>query len=1497
VTLNNSIIDNSAANGDVAGPVAANSTLILTPTSALNPMLETLGYYGGPTETLPLLPGSSAIDAGNTSLLPADLIIDQRGAPRINASGKLDQGAFQSGPVQILVTTLADLDNGSINLFNATGVSLREAINFANADPSGGDTILFSPALSGTLTLTDGALPTITAAMTIQGPGADMLTIDANGQSQILALSASANLTMSGLTLANGSAPSQVGGAIGNFGGTLNLVACTISGSKADSGGGIFNSGTLTLTDSTLSANQATYYGGAVYNQLGTLTLTDCTVAGNTAQSAAGLDLVEGTNTLVACTISGNTATGAGHLYGRYVGGMSISGAGTTINDSIVAGNTGLPSDASDIGGPGLANGSNNLIGTGSVTGSNFALGSTALNLGPLAWNGGPTQTMAVLPGSPAMHLLLVAAPVSADQRGAPLDTPQPDIGAFQFQGLPPTVTVSGPTTGTVAIAGSFTFTATDPTPADQNGVFTYIVDWNGDRSDVETYTGEPATFTVSHAYQATGTYNPNVTVVDQDFRNSAAMSFSVQVSAGSIQAVVTAIQSNQTVIAGTPTELSSAVNAVNQVPADTWTSSNVADILLDGGDASTGVVIDFTSPDATIDVSSTSDAEQRLLNVSLYSLWAQGDATVNQLEIGANIVAISLVGAAAGGASEGIGDVVDEAEFTTARSESEFFVNPLTVNRVTGNSATQFIPSVKDVALEGALKAASKEVNLVGGAGLGVGSGALGAGGGSVGSIELGGSPALTIEQGNVTWSNALMGTQTDAPTVLVTGGTLNLTDNIVTGNVNGSKPLIEVGGGTFILGSADGKQTNLLASSNGAAFIHVALDGEVIVEPGNGFGQIFNDGTAQVAGATSVQLVSSSPVAATGQTVTFTATVTANGAAATDGSVEFFDYTTGAFLGMMPVNNGSASVQATFNDLTSGDTIYATYLPTTGALAPSSGHATQQVANATTTTLTGPSSSPTYGQAVTFTATVTAPTGSVEFFDGSTDLGQGTALSASGNSATSTFTIANLTAGPHTIRAVFTPEGTFAPSSDALDLNVIQATPTLSINPVNITFGTALANGQLGGSASWNVGGNAVAVPGTFTYISASGPFLSAGAGQSEAVTFTPTDNTDYTTASTTVSVTVAQATPTLQVTDAGGTYNQLAFAATVRVAGVNGVAGPSLEDVTPSLTYYSGPMASATPLAGAPILPGTYTAKASFAGSLDYTSASATSTFTIRPVSNPAAFVQHIYFDLLDRQANSEELNTWVADLNNGSLTKFQVVARIEANPEFRTDELEQTYAKFLGRSANPTGLADWTRFLLQNHSLEQLQANVIASREFFARFGASDNKTWLTAVYADVLHRAPDSLGLATWLADLAHGFGSDADRGTDGRFDLGISGNPDLAFVRRAEVADLILRSPEAEKDLVEGLYRAFLRRPSEQGGLNTWFNALQHGQPNVSGGDITQAREKRFSDEQAIIGIAGSDEYFARAATGVDRSGGLFNSPFGIFAADGGLGPGPGSPF
>ena len=136
--------------------------------------------------------------------------------------------------------------------------------------------------------------------------------------------------------------------------------------------------------------------------------------------------------TLTDCTISGNSAGSGGGIY---------NGPGTTtLTGTIVAGNSDQ-SGPNDIGGSSAAavSGSFSLIGTGGsggiVNGShgNIVLTSlTNLGLAPLGDNGGPTETMALLPGSVAIHNGTNVSGVTSDQRHESLDVP-PDIGAYQL--------------------------------------------------------------------------------------------------------------------------------------------------------------------------------------------------------------------------------------------------------------------------------------------------------------------------------------------------------------------------------------------------------------------------------------------------------------------------------------------------------------------------------------------------------------------------------------------------------------------------------------------------------------------------------------------------------------------------------------------------------------------------------------------------------------------------------------------------------------------------------------------------------------------------------------------------------------------------------------------------------------------------------------------------------------------------------------------------------
>jgi hypothetical protein len=436
----------------------------------VDPMLGPLQDNGGPTDTMALLPGSPAIDAGSDALAVdssgGPLAFDQRGFPRV-ANGTVDIGAFE---VQVyLVYNTADSGGGS----------LRSALT--NADRAGGSVITF--ATNGTINLIT-SLPDISRSVQILGPGANNLTVQREPFSQasfsIFTVDAPTNsipditVNLSGLTIANGSF--SFGGGIDN---QAKLVAfnCALTGNSAvNDGGGLYNLGTASLFDCSLNYNSA-FVGGGVGNNVGTMlllgctlagnsaiggggllnnaraTLTNCTISGNTANapdSAGGIDTSSlnnmDTETLLQnCTVAGNTnlnASGPGGLFaGRYGTGQAGQ-ANVEFGNTIIADNTGSQfGNAGATFGPGafISDGFNlSSDASGSLAGPGDLQGLNPL-LAPLGNYGGPTPTMALLPGSPAID---DANPSPTrlpafDQRGfARVVNGRVDIGAFESRGF-----------------------------------------------------------------------------------------------------------------------------------------------------------------------------------------------------------------------------------------------------------------------------------------------------------------------------------------------------------------------------------------------------------------------------------------------------------------------------------------------------------------------------------------------------------------------------------------------------------------------------------------------------------------------------------------------------------------------------------------------------------------------------------------------------------------------------------------------------------------------------------------------------------------------------------------------------------------------------------------------------------------------------------------------------------------------------------------------------
>ena len=367
----------------------------------------------------------------------------------------------------------------------------------------------------------------------------------------------------------SGNAGSTRGGGLFN-GGTATLTNCTVSGNTAvQLGGGLFNGGTATLTGCSVSDNSLTDYGensggvlgagAGLYCVSGSTTLTGCAVSGNDAGYGFGLGgglcvgsitMDGGTVTLTNCTVSGNDGGTGGGIYesrastaatltlvnctvsgntGGGGGGLITFGISATLTNTIVAGNI-----RGDFGGPYLG-------------GHNFLGGNPGLS--PLGDYGGPTQTMAVLPGSAVIGAGTTVGAPATDQRGQ-ARAGHVDIGAFQSQGFA-LAPVAGSTPHSAMVGTPFgqplavAVTAVNPVEPVDGGVITFAAPASGASTTLSSFTavvvnGEavvtPTADTTPGSYAVTASAAGSATVADFALTNTPGAPASIAVVSGSGQ-------------------------------------------------------------------------------------------------------------------------------------------------------------------------------------------------------------------------------------------------------------------------------------------------------------------------------------------------------------------------------------------------------------------------------------------------------------------------------------------------------------------------------------------------------------------------------------------------------------------------------------------------------------------------------------------------------------------------------------------------------------------------------------------------------------------------------------------------------------------------------------------------------------------------------------------------------------------------------------------------
>lgn len=241
--------------------------------------------------------------------------------------------------------TVNDFGDAGDGTCDDTECTLREALAAADAS---GDRIAFAPGpvdieLASYLQLFEKSL-------TIDGEG--RVTIRGGNQTRLFYISADNNpstVTLKGLTLTEGNAGTEEGGAIRNVGtSTVNLENSTVISNTAERGGGIFSTWRLNIRGSTITSNHANQGGGVHGAGIGEVTIEGSTISGNSAGQGGGLFLLENTTTTVRrSTISGNRA---GEESGDIEGGGIYAEGALTILSSTIVGNRAIGFKASGAG-------------------------------------------------------------------------------------------------------------------------------------------------------------------------------------------------------------------------------------------------------------------------------------------------------------------------------------------------------------------------------------------------------------------------------------------------------------------------------------------------------------------------------------------------------------------------------------------------------------------------------------------------------------------------------------------------------------------------------------------------------------------------------------------------------------------------------------------------------------------------------------------------------------------------------------------------------------------------------------------------------------------------------------------------------------------------------------------------------------------------------------------------------------------------------------------
>lgn len=194
--------------------------------------------------------------------------------------------------------------------------------------------------------------------------------------------------------------------------------------------------------------------------------------------------------------------------------------------------------------------------------------------------------------------------------------------------------------------------------------------------------------------------------------------------------------------------------------------------------------------------------------------------------------------------------------------------------------------------------------------------------------------------------------------------------------------------------------------------------------------------------------------------------------------------------------------------------------------------------------------------------------------------------------------------------------------------------------------------------------------------------------------------------------------------------------------------------------------------------------------------------TATATITVGNDDASWVEDLYHDILGRTGADGEVGYWVSQLAHGE-PRQAVASFFSTSPEVDGRMVDAAYQTLIGHAADPGGRAYWISQLEGGANIETLLSGLASTPVYYAGHGRGTDSGFVTALYHDLLGRAPSSAEVTSWLA-----------------------GGP---IADRAGMARMIAFSHEHHLMVSSSWYTSYLGRAADAAGAQYWAGQLDHG--------------------------------------------------------------------